>query len=176
MAMNIRKASCGYRGSENFKNDSAVAFEKSGGTNGATERPKSKVETIRNLGFSKKQVERFETLADNKDLVEKEKAQAREEGRMPTRTRVIDMAQARKKSFEQNREQIDADAKIAKDFVRATHAPLMFSDDLDAVAAAIWRNADGDAQSDIEDIDLAIRVLSAIKMRLMQGRKLYGSA
>lgn len=40
---------------------------------------KSKEETIQDLGFSKKQVQRFETLADNRDLVEQEKAQAREE-------------------------------------------------------------------------------------------------
>ena len=54
---------------------------------------KKKIEAIEDLGFSKKQVQRFETLADNKDLVEQEKAKAREEGRMPTRTNVLNLAQ-----------------------------------------------------------------------------------
>lgn len=40
---------------------------------------KTKAEAVRDLGFSAKQVERFEALASNKDLVEQEKAQAREE-------------------------------------------------------------------------------------------------
>ena len=57
---------------------------------------KPKTAAVQELGFSPKQVERFETLADNKDLVEREKAVAREEGRMPTRTNVIHMAKERK--------------------------------------------------------------------------------
>lgn len=136
----------------------------------------TKGKAIQDLGFSRKQVERFEMLANNKDLVEKEKAQAREEGRIPTRTRVIDMAQARKKALDRDIAQIDADAKLAKAFVKATHAPLELADDPDEVAAAVWRNADGDVQSDIEDIDLAIQALSTIKAKLMNGRRLYGSA
>ena len=38
---------------------------------------------------------RFERLADNKDLIEKEKASAREEGRQPTRTNVLKAASER---------------------------------------------------------------------------------
>ena len=40
----------------------------------------TKTDTIRGLGFSPKQVQRFETLADNKDLVEQEKALASTKG------------------------------------------------------------------------------------------------
>ena len=136
---------------------------------------KTKAETVRDLGFSTKQVERFETLADNKDLVELEKVKAREEGRMPTRTNVIDMAQARKKMYQQDMERIDTDGKYAKAFTHAVHAPLTIADDLDDVAAAVWRNANGDVSEDIRDIDHAIQALSIIKAKLMKGGSLYGS-
>lgn len=162
MTREIPKAGGGDRRSDNFKNDSAVGFEK------------SKAETVRDLGFSPKQVERFETLADNKDLVELEKVKAREEGRMPTRTNVIDMAQARKKIYSRDMERIDTDGKYAQAFVRATHAPLMIADDLDDVAAAVWRNSDGNVEGDIQDIDRAVQALLTIKTKLMKGRTLYG--
>ncbi|NJD02051.1 MAG: hypothetical protein FIA99_05525 [Ruminiclostridium sp.] len=84
----IPKGSGGDRRSQNFKIDTTVEFEK----------PKSQV--IQELGFSQKQVERFETLADNKDLVEQVKAEARENDDIPTRTRVLDLAQQRKKKEE----------------------------------------------------------------------------
>lgn len=57
---------------------------------------KPKYEIIKDLGFSQKQAERFETLADNKDLVEQVKAEARENEDIPTRSRVLELAKARK--------------------------------------------------------------------------------
>ena len=157
------------------------AIQKSGGgrppetTDRAVASFKTKSETVRDLGFSPKQVQRFETLADNKDLVELEKAKAREEGRMPTRTNVIDMAQARRKLYQQDMEQINTDGKYAKAFCHAVHAPLMIADDLDDVAAAVWRNSSGDVSEDIQDIDNAIRALTIIKTKLMKGDSLYGN-
>lgn len=136
---------------------------------------KTKAETVQELGFSPKQVQRFETLADNKDLVELEKVRAKEEGRMPTRTNVIDMAQARKKMYDRDMERIDTDGKYARAFVQAVHAPLMIADDLDDVAAAVWRNADGDVGADIRNIDLAVQALLTIKSKLVKGGTLYGS-
>ena len=58
---------------------------------------KSKTEVITDLGFTPKQVERFEILADNPDIVEQVKQEARENDDIPTRTRVIDIVQQRKK-------------------------------------------------------------------------------
>lgn len=66
MTKEIPKAPADRR-SERYQNDSAAGLIK------------SKSEAVQDLGFTPKQVERFETLADNKDLVEREKAQAREE-------------------------------------------------------------------------------------------------
>lgn len=58
---------------------------------------KTKSEVITDLGFTPKQVERFEILADNPDVVEQVKQEARENDDIPTRTRVIDIVQQRKK-------------------------------------------------------------------------------
>jgi len=53
---------------------------------------KSKTEIINDLGFSQSASQRFETLADNPDLVEYVKAEARENGELPTRARVLELA------------------------------------------------------------------------------------
>lgn len=71
---------------------------------------KSKLETMADLGFSKKQVERLEILADNPDVVEQVKQEARENDDIPTRTRVIDIVQQRKK------EQSEKVMKSSKDY------------------------------------------------------------
>lgn len=142
-------------------------------TDSAVVLQKTKTEQVVDLGFSPKQVERFETLADNKDLVEQEKSVAKEENRMPTRTNVIDMAKARKDRFDRNVNQMDQDAKTAKAFVHATHAPLTIGTP-DEVAGAVWRNAGGVVQSDIDDIGYAIAALEDIRNKLMNGVKNYG--
>lgn len=65
---------------------------------------KTKSEAIKDLGFSEKQAERFEALANNQDLVEQVKAEARENDDIPTRTRVLDLAKQRKKEQESPQE------------------------------------------------------------------------
>lgn len=63
---------------------------------GATKsRPKTKEQIGAELGFTRHDMSRFEKLADNKDLIEEEKALAREENRQPTRTNVLDAARER---------------------------------------------------------------------------------
>ena len=61
---------------------------------------KSKIDIINNLGFSKKQAQRLETLADNQDLLEQVKQEALENDDIPTRARVIDLAKARREQEE----------------------------------------------------------------------------
>ena len=63
---------------------------------------KSKEEKIKELGFSKKQAQRLETLADNADLVEYVKAEARENDEFPTRARVLELAANRNKGDNPN--------------------------------------------------------------------------
>lgn len=59
---------------------------------GVTMLEKPKEERLNDLGFSKMQANRLETLADHKDLVEVVKAEARENGEFPTRARVFELA------------------------------------------------------------------------------------
>lgn len=74
---------------------------------------KSKSEVITDLGFTPKQVERFEILANNPDVVEEVKREARENDDIPTRTRVIDIVQQRKKA---ENARIEESSKIYKQF------------------------------------------------------------
>lgn len=125
-----------------------------------------KTETIQRLGFSPKQVQRFETLADNKDLVEQEKVQAREEGRMPTRTNVINLAQERKKLAELQREQIDRDfdnLKLFRKAVSITKILEVTDEVIDSVAAVDTRLSDT-----IQDLNDLIGAIIEIRDKLIQ--------
>lgn len=127
---------------------------------------KTKIEAIEDLGFSKKQVQRFETLADNKDLVEQEKAQAREEGRMPTRTNVINLAQERKKRAELQREQLDRDfdnLKLFRKAVSITKILEVTDEVIDSVAAVDTRLDDT-----IQDLNDLIGAIIEIRDKLIQ--------
>ena len=99
---------------------------------GATSRPKHEV--IRDLGFSPKQVERMETLADNQDLVEEVKARARENDDIPTRTEVLNLARYRK----QKANELIRNTKVADEFLTVLKQVLKLdtsAESLDALAA-----------------------------------------
>ena len=94
----VPKASGGDRRSENFKNDTAVDFEK------------PKADIIRDAGFTQKQVERFQTMAAHPEIVEQVKAEARENDDIASRADILKRIKAEKKRQEQQesiREQID---------------------------------------------------------------------
>lgn len=97
----IPKTSGGDRNSENFKKCSTAHFEEIKILCSTTPNPKTKKEVIQDLGFSIDQAKRFETLADNKDLIEQVKQEARENDDIPTRTRVLDLAKAKKEKENQ---------------------------------------------------------------------------
>lgn len=87
---------------------------------------KSKSEVIQDLGFTPKQVERFEVLANNPDVVEQVKREARENDDLPTRTRVIDIVQQRKKS---ENEVIEQSSHIYKQFHNSVFGILTLETD-----------------------------------------------
>lgn len=64
-------------------------------------RSRTKEEATKQLGFNSNQVKRFEILADNRDLVEQVKVEARENDDLPTRSRVLDLARERKRREEE---------------------------------------------------------------------------
>ena len=70
----------------------------------------TKKEVINNLGFNEKQAQRFETLSNNKDIVEQVKAEARENEDIPTRTRVLQLVKEKTKE-EKDREYLQAQFK-----------------------------------------------------------------
>ena len=141
----------------------------------------TKGQAIEKLGFSYKQVERFEKLADNKDIVEQVKAQAREEGTSPTRTEVLRRVKERDNitSFTDLRQnkvskdfrKIEEEHKIYKQFINSVFSILSF-DDADSQLRAVVA-ADGNLPETIEYIENAITKLSKIKQRLiLKGAKL----
>lgn len=71
----IPKASGGDRKSDKFKNPANVPLDNNKKIKSDSTAPfeKTKEEIITDLGFTKKQAQRLETLADNKDLVEQVK-------------------------------------------------------------------------------------------------------
>ena len=74
-------------------------------SNSSVTLPKTKEEITNEMGFDRKTVSRFETLAKNKDLVEQVKQEARENDDVATRTQVLSLAKARKQMQEQKEEQ-----------------------------------------------------------------------
>lgn len=88
-----------------------------------TSHEKPKLEVIKSLGFNRQQVERFETLANNPDVVEQVKAEARENDDLPTRSRVLQLVKEKKKAekpLQVNRQEIN---KIVNAVVVASNVP-----------------------------------------------------
>ena len=146
-------------------------------SNSAVTKLKSKKEAIQDLGFSKQQMHNFETLAANKDLVEQEKAQAREEGRIPTRTRVIDLAQKRKERFNQDMTQIDEDYQVIREFHTAIYSPLKLPVSNEDVVSALIRASRSPADlfsTDLDTLDEAIQKLKGIQALLKKEAYQHG--
>lgn len=103
--------------SEKTSNTAVTNFEEN-------QLPQTKEQILADMGFGKRQVNRYEQLADNKDLVEQVKAEARETGEIPTRGKVLDLVKARKerqqlqKITDYSYEDIDKRANIAKHYLK----------------------------------------------------------
>ena len=84
--------------------------------------PQTKAEVLADMGFGLRQVSRYETLADNKDLVEQVKAEARANDEIPTRGKVLELAKAREqkqKPAAYDYQDIDRKSNLAKSFHKA---------------------------------------------------------
>jgi len=133
---------------------------------------KTKKETISDLGFSEKQAERFETLADNKDVVEFVKAEARENDDIPTRTRVLDMVQYQKKKEEVAYDKyMDGDKKYRElDKILRQIDKLEFTDE-DCDALVYWNKDFGAVftiDDTLKDISRAVKKLNNIHINLLK--------
>lgn len=124
---------------------------------------KTKSEVITDLGFTPKQVERFEILANNPDVVEEVKREARENDDIPTRTRVIDLVQQRKKA---ENARIEESSKIYKQFHNSMFGLLTIETEHNRLEMlANWiDDCRGISVSDyIKDIGRTIDKLNAIR-------------
>jgi Tfp pilus assembly protein PilN len=155
----LPKVEGGDRKSEKYQHDSGVGLIQ------------SKTETIRNLGFSPKQVERFETLAGNKDLVEQVKAEAREAGAVPTRTKVLNLAQERTRIEIEAFEQTDRDLAAMRRFLKLINAAPLDEID-DELIAAVVRVSDP-FESLLSLIDTHIGLITKIRNKLVAERRKY---
>jgi len=109
-----------------IKVDSNVHFENktldSGVQNFST--LQTKAEIINEMGLNQRQVNRFEQMADNKDIVEQVKAEAKEAGEIPTRGKVLDLIKVRKQREQPKKiidyayEDIGRREKIAKHYLK----------------------------------------------------------
>ena len=141
----------GNQYSRKWKNDSSV------------EKPKTKSEVITDLGFTPKQVERFEILANNPDVVEEVKREARENDDIPTRTRVIDIVQQRKKA---ENARIEESSRIYKQFHNSLFGLLTIETEHNRLEMlANWiEDCRGISVSDyIKDIGRTIEKLESIR-------------
>jgi len=141
---------------------------------------KPKHEIVKDLGFSVDQQKRFEALADNKDLVEQVKAEARENDDIPTRSRVLDLAQQRKKREGETPkaeqpgspdyyQYIDLCTKIAKDFNRVLHdVDMLLVDDKHLSAWKEFLDEQDIIQTYINQVDENIPKLIKIQ-RFLKG-------
>ena len=125
---------------------------------------KPKHEVITDLGFSQKQAERFETLGSNKDLVEQVKAEARENDDIPTRTRVLELAKARKQKADEKPVKepddykeycvyIDEAKKVANKYLDFLHQCSLLT--VDDKTLSMWKEflkSEDDIARDIKDI------------------------
>ena len=93
-------------------------------TTAESEERKPKAEVIREAGFTPKQVERFQQLAEHPEIVEAAKAEARENDDIVSRSLVLNMIRAQKKAdkIEQAR------ADIANQAASMSHVSLRLSD------------------------------------------------
>lgn len=133
----IPKASGGDRKSQNIKSNPNDTFDN---------RSKGVTKTYKDLGFSKKQMYEFETMAKNPDIVERVKQEARDNEVLPTKSRIIDLAQQRKKkeSIEQEKEAnysayVDECSAIWKRFHKALTAFITV--ETDPVTLNKWKEA-----------------------------------
>lgn len=148
----IPKASGGDRRSEDFKNDTGVDFE-----------TRSKHQTVESLGFTPKQAERFETLADNPDLVEQVKADARENDDIPTRTAVLNLAKYKREKELAEYRQIDEEGALAQKLIKALSKVKQLPDD--ERSAVLMRNG---YPSKFRDIGLEDLAACESKLRMIR--------
>jgi hypothetical protein len=142
---------------EVIKNGSAAVFDK----------PKS--EAVRELGFTEKQKQRFETLAANKDIVEQVKAEARENEDIPTRSRVLQLVKEKNKP--QSKDEVDFRYRATRAINEAISNACLVKVDRERLQC--WAESltvEGEFDFQLQMINDAIENLRVIKAFLTKAR------
>lgn len=127
---------------------------------------KTKKQVIEELGFNKKQAERFETLSSNKDIVEQVKAEARENDDIPTTTRVLQLVKQKSKEeqfLQEEFKKIENKTAIKNNYHNALFKILTL--DIRDEEACVWIDSMLKSDKDRlnQDIDEAINKLNQIR-------------
>lgn len=130
----------------------------------ANQKPKKQV--VKELGFNQKQVERFETLSANKEIVEQVKAEARENEDIPTRSRVLQLVKQKteeEKIIEQGFREIENKKAIELNYHNALFKILKL--DVKETEVYVWIESmmKSDKERLEDDINEAIEKLDKIK-------------
>ena len=146
--------------------------------------PQTKEQILADMGFGKMQVSRYETLADNKDLVEQVKAEARANDEIPTRGKVLELAKAReqrkqkeqppKKLIDYSYEDIDKRHKIANYLFRIIDNLVTYEPDRDKVECLFQFSCVEDQKAFPAECDAAIKNLQTIKALFTERVNKYG--
>lgn len=122
---------------------------------------------IKSLGFNRQQVERFETLANNPDIVEQVKAEARENDDLPTRSRVLQLVREKKKTEKPLQVDQQEVKKVVNAIVNASNVPT----DSDLLKGWVNNMQDEEANFNIMMLDDAIEKLQLIKAFITKNRR-----
>ncbi len=126
---------------------------------------KTKSEVIKDLGFERHQAQRFEILADNPDLVEQVKTEARENDDLPTRTQVISLAREKARRAEEENRQIDKDSIVHSKYKKICNALLDLDEirsnpeKIEALCRMVKITEDG-LESEVEYLNYRIKMLT----------------
>ena len=153
----------GVKSPQEAQSNDGEKWQSCSGATSPQEKPKA--ERIKELGFNKYQVHRFEVLAKNPEVVEQVKREARENDDLPTRSRVLQLVKAERSPdwrHEARRGINDAIFKPLNARVDDERLGVLF-ESLTASDEPQWR---------LSDIDAAINNLYIIRNYLQ--RKLRG--
>lgn len=158
----LPKASGGDRKSEKIKFSQNEKFD-------FQELPKKpKLEVIKSLGFTPKQTHEFETLANNPDIVEQVKAEARENDDLPTRSRVLQLVKEKKVEKNKprfNRKDINKITSAVVDASNITTTPDILDEWLQLM------DDDDEIKFNLMMVDEAIENLRTIKVFITKNRR-----
>lgn len=128
----------GKRSDIQLSNSGDTMFEsplKSASNSAVNSTPSTKKEAIRELGFSKMQVSRFETLASYPEEVEKARMIAAAESRPITQTEVLNLAKYKQEKTQAENQQIDEDCRLTQALTKALTLVELLPTDKDSIAA-----------------------------------------